>query len=460
MSSSSQARRLLARVSRTDLVIVGIYAVLVTGYVIALMIGKPTLAPGPGNIVQGGDSELYRYAGAHWPWDPTAARVAPLFPWLLTLCFRNVRAVVIVQSFLSVCMWTWLGYSLKKLITNPRLGYGAFIWVLALSLSPEVVMWNGVIGSEAVSIITLVATLAAFATAVRVRSPRWWVGSSLVGAFSVFARDTNALVAVAIAIVSVCVAFRPSSDRPRATRLRSLAVVAICVTCVLVNNAFANRAAPPRWYFPVQENILRRVLPDPELTKWFEGEGLPQVEALRSVSGSNYFMQHPRLEQGNEFSAFRAWLLANGQSVYSRFLISHPLWSAKAFVTDRDYVWLPSVRTYTFVSQATPGAVFGLFGAVAFWRSSELILALCAACLVALLIGRLWSRGDGWLRFGCGVSMLVGLAHAFASYVSDDLEVGRHVLTANVHVRLTIIAIALLALDRALTMRRGTDAAQ
>ncbi len=442
------------------LALAGIYAVLVSAYVVALLIGKPPLAPGPGNIVQGGDSELYRYAGSHWPWDPQAARVAPLFPWLLTLCLRNIRAVVIVQSMLSIGAWVWLAHAVRRLCANVRLGYAAYLLVLSLSLAPEIIMWNGVVGSEAVSIIALVATLAAFATAVRVRTPRWWLASGLIGALSVFARDTNALAAAAIAAIALVVAIRAptrvaTSLRHR-VRVHAVALTLVCIVCVLANNALANQADPPRWYFPVQENILRRVLPNEAFTAWFQRAGLPQIEQLRSVSGDNYFLQHVRLEQGNEFAVFRSWLRANGQATYSRFLIAHPMWSAKSFVVERDFVWLPSVRTYTSVSESTPGALSGLFGAMTFWRSSELILALIGVSFLVLMANALWSSGDRALRLGIGVSLFVGVAHAFASYVADDLEVGRHVLTANVHVRLMVFIVVALAVDRAVTKRPAT----
>lgn len=458
MTVPTPSHRVPRQFLNADVVLAGIYATLVGAYVVALLIGKPPLAPGPGNIVQGGDSELYRFAGSHWPWDPQAARVAPLFPWLLTLCLRNIRAVVIVQSLLSIGAWIWLAQAVRRLCANAPLGYVAYFLVLSLSLAPEIVMWNGVIGSEAVSIITLVATLAAFATAVRVRTPRWWLASGLIGALSVFARDTNALVAGAIAAIALVVAIRAprsvGAARRQRVRMQAIVIMMLCVVCVFANNALANQADPPRWYFPVQENILRRVLPNEEFTAWFEREGLPQIEQLRTVSGDNYFLQHPRLEQGDEFATFRSWLHANGQATYSRFLIAHPLWSAKSFVVERDFVWLPSVRTYTFVTQATPGAVYGWFGALTFWRSSELILALIGASLLVLLVNALWTTRDRALRLGLGVSLAVGVAHAFASYVADDLEVGRHVLTANVHVRLMVLIIAALAIDRSLTKRR------
>ena len=154
---------------RVDAVVIGIYVILVASYITALMIGKPKLAPGPGNIMQGTDSLIYRYAGAHWPWDPEAARVAPLFPWLLTLSFRNLRAVVIVQSLLSVAAWTWLGLAVRRLCGNAWVGLSVFVMILAFSLSPEIIMWNGAIASEGISLTMMVATCAAFAAGATLR---------------------------------------------------------------------------------------------------------------------------------------------------------------------------------------------------------------------------------------------------------------------------------------------------
>ncbi len=420
-----------------------VHAMLLTAYVIAILVGTPKLAPGPGNIIQGSDSQIYLFAARHWPWNPFAARVAPLYPLLVALVGRQIRLLIIAQTILWGSAWQWLARSTARLARQRVAQMAIVVVLLALSLAPELLIWNAAVASEGLSISCVVATFAAALTAIRHTGSRWWLIASGFLAVSTIGRDTNAIVAIGVIVVAAGVFVRRRQWRGAAV----LSIV-MCASAVVGSNALANQADPPRWFYPLQENIVERVTPVPEYLAWFTAHGMPQSAAVASLRPS-YFYSRLRLEQGPEFAPFRAWLREHGQSVYFRFVLTHAKWQARSFIRDRGYVLLPSVALYAHQTQATPGRVFGWFGWLSFWRSAGLMWGWAALGIIAGAVGRLgWRRDDRTLRWMLVFAVATAALHAFVAYVGDYFEVGRHTLTANMQLRVALWIITLLIVDR------------
>ena len=416
-------------------------------YVGVILVGKPPASFGPGNVISGDDSRGYIWAAHHWPWERTAAQVAPLMPAVFAAVGGSARLLVLAQTAIAIVAWQFLAGAAARTCRRPVVATVAFTIVLCLSLVPEVIIWNVAIGSESLAISTMVAGLAAVLTAVRRNETKWWLISAVLVALSVLARDTFAINAIAFALGASIVAVRRAEFR----RI-CIACTLICVAAVAASQALAERGDPPRWFYPVQENIVLRVLPDPNLTSYFVEHGLPQVDGLRDV-GRNYFFQHLRLQNGAEFEPFRTWLRANGESVYLGALIRHPKWAA-AQVFDTRSEWIaPVVTGYTAIPRATPGAVYGLFGVLVFWRVPALMFALFAAAAVALAWRKPWTD-DHALRVVLAATFATASVHVVAAVLGDVLEIGRHTLAAGLQLRLATIVVFCVVVDRLIVRGR------
>ena len=430
-----------------------VYAALLAAYLIAIEFGRPARAPGPGNIINGTDSQLYLYAARHWPWDATAARVAPLYSVFINLGFRNLQVIVALQTIVTALVWWWLATSVRKLISARWLGWVGFVAVLAFSLAPEVLLWNAAISSEHLSIVLMIATLAAALTAIRVRTPRAWKGVGVCIALSVLGRDTNVIAASAAVVIALVVFVQSLRSSEGQRRNAAVVVVALCVSTAVLSTALSNQGDPPRWFYPLQENIAMRVIPRAYFTQWFANHGMPQASELHAVGGDKYFAHYLQLEHGSEFAPFRTWLRNDGQRVYAQFIATHMPWAMATFVRERGYVFNPSVNFYTTIARAKPGAIYGLIGATVFWRLPGLLMVwaalLLAIAVVIVLNKRPTTRvaerdAVRLLAFAAAVSIATGLAHAFVADAGDIFEIGRHAFTAALQIRLTLFIATIL----------------
>lgn len=437
------------------------HVLLHSAYCTAILIGTPVGYLGPGNIIRGDDSQWYEYAARHVPWDPIAARMAPLMPALYTMSGTNPRVLVVLQVAIAVVAWQWLARSASRLVAHRWLKVVLLVALLGVSLAPEVMIWNVAIGSEGVAMSVMAAVLAAAFRAVRMRTPgSWVVVASLVG-LSMIARDTFVVVAGVVMLVAAWFAIRRADLRRHA-----IVAVAVCVLGVGASQWLANRGDPPRWYYPLQENIALRIMPDPNLTSWFADRGMPQIEQVREI-GRNYYVGYMRLNEGPEFAPFRRWLRTEGQAAYIGVVVRHPKWVVETFVRDRDQWLEPDLTMYTSIPRATPGAVYGIVAAATFWRSPPLLVVLVMiAAVLVLAWRRRWLADDAQLRAVLATVWVTGMLHVVFSYVGDVLEVGRHTIVGATQVRVMVWCVLVLLVDRTLTARAGaassdpTDAVQ
>lgn len=412
-------------------------------YCWAVLVGTPSRAPGPGNIISGTDSTFYTWAAQHWPWEPTAARVAPLAPTVYAAVGVNPRALVIAQTAIAILAWQCLAVAASRLCRRPWIGVGLAAALLALSVAPEVIVWNAAIASESIAISCMVGVVAGALTAVRRGGNRWWVATAGLVAISVLARDTFVILSAAVVVVALFVLVR----RP-ARRRAAVAALVLCVSATAASQVLANQGDPPRWYYPFQENITLRVLRDPDLTRYFLTHSMPQVDELRVVA-RNYYLAYPQLENGPKFEPFRVWLRTYGQSVYVRAIIRHPGWVLAGFAEGRDEWVAPVISGYTRVAQASPGAIYGAIGASVYWRASPLFV-VCCWLLALLVVGlrRLWTPDDRPLRSVLAALWCTGALHVLLAYVGDVLEVGRHTITGTTQIRIVVLLVIGLVVDR------------
>ena len=349
------------------------------------------------------------------------------------------------------------------MIRNKTVGWAACVLILSLSLAPELLSWHAVVGSEDLSISTVVAVVAAICTALRCNDRRSWiVVASMIG-LSVFARDTNTLLAVTTLLCLSALWVRRRRQRAAVhpqTRTTSVVVALICAMSIVVSLVIAQQADPPRWYFPTQENILRRVLVRTDYTKWFVQQGMPQVELLKKYSGSAYESGREKLVSDPQFAPFRRWLGADGQNTYLHFLVIHPRWSITEYFDQRDFVFDPKVSVYTRLSHAEPGSFYDGVGRIVFFHSSSAILLLSLLAFVVMVWSRLSRTHTIAVRATMIALIVTGLLHTLISYIGDDLEVSRHAITANVQVRLVLWICAALLADGALTRKSARTSPQ
>lgn len=80
-----------------------------------------------------------------------------------------------------------------------------------------------------------------------------------------------------------------------------------------------------RYQLPVMNNIVYRILPNPEYTQWFVARGMPQADLIKECFNetNNLKMIYP-LYTDERFKEFHHWAATEGRGKYTMFMLSHP----------------------------------------------------------------------------------------------------------------------------------------
>ncbi len=419
-----------------------IYTLLLSAYVVAILWIDTARVDAP-HFVRGPDSLGYEAAARNWPWESQAARAAPIFPLLLRFAFNNLRAVVLLQTMAWGFAWFWLARAASMCVSRLPIRVAILAVLLSLSLSPELLTWNSAIGSEAISVSLVIATFACTITATRIRSPRWWVLTASLGALATLARDTNAILGVVLIAAAIVVGVRKVEFR------RSAAACAlISMSAILVSSALSSMAEPPRWFYPLQENIVVRITPRADFVKFFTDRGMPQAQEVSEMR-ENYFLTHLEMRENPRFAPFRQWLRDNGPRVYGEFVLTHLPWQTELFVSFREELLLESVVPFGKIVDSNPGVIYRALGRLSFWHSANGVIAWAALALLVLSVGRFgWRREDRLVRGVLLVGITTAIVHIYASFAADAFEIDRHAFSATVQLRVMLWITTLIMIDR------------
>ncbi len=429
----------------------------------------------PGHVMFGTDSAGYYRASHHVWWERGFFGAPMIYPLLLQVLVRNLVAVVLVQTALYGAAWIWLARVSARFAARPTMRILIAAILFALALSPELLLWTASISTETLSIAHAVAFLAALVSVAEQPTLRRWtvlVGLVVLGALL---RDSNTAIALLVLPAGVVAAVRFP-----AWRRFALASAVVCTVVALGVSSLANIGSvpyagddcdvpptsddcPPRWLYPLMDTIVIRVVRDEGSYDWFVARGMPDAAVVKKYTDV-YELDIGEFKEP-QFDEFREWIYSEGRTSYLWFLVTHPRYTLWRPVLADEQIFLPGSdsnlapetrRSYGAYTGSTPGAIYGWFGAAAFWRWLGLVEVW--ALLVVLALSGLPAtplRRDGRLRLALGVGFAVGLLHAVANYHGDAAEVGRHAIAPNAQLRAILWVTTLLAIDRWWSRRRS-----
>ena len=223
-----------------------------------------------------------------------------------------------VQLAFSIVAWALLAAAAARSVRTSSLRPAVFALVLALSLVTEITLWDPILLSE--SLAFSLAALVVAAWLELVRSPRPLIAGAVVALSLLwaFARDTNADVVLAAAVLTALTLLRPDYRR-----LKLALVVGLCAVFAL---DYASADAGKRWLQPLRDVVTYRVIPNPPMLRWFEARGLdphtnyPESEWMRHRAGgqyTRYLLTHPGYTLGRPFHGRQAALYSSPRNAES-----------------------------------------------------------------------------------------------------------------------------------------------
>jgi len=419
------------------------------GVVLVLVFVVLRVAPFVGaNIGRGVDSLDYR-AAARLPLFSREFLGGPRpfgYPLFLKLVRHNEHAAVVLQMLVDSAAWLALAWMAARVSKTPAIRVTAALVVLALGASLDMIQWDRVLSSEALSTAFGVGLLAALLWMYE----RWtWPRLAVVAVLSLAAtivRDSNGTFLGVVAIVLLI------GVSVRRLRVRVLALVAIFAVVAALGSTSAS--AGKRWQGPLKDVITLRLLESPERTAYLRQRGMPltpaEIEAARghcvvpsaTPPTACVVLLNP---------AFYQWINQHGRGVYVDTLAKFPattLWEPVAHLRDsvgtRVRVELP------LAADTAERAPVSRFLDAVFFIRNPLLLVLWALGLIVLALVA-FVRGVRGV-YVVGVA-LVGLVypHLWLVWVGGALEVARHSLLASVQLRVGLWLGSLWLLDAFLT---------
>lgn len=352
---------------------------------------------------------------------------------------RDPRSIAAVQWALSVTAWGVLAVVAARRLRCAGLRPLALASLLAFGAVRAVAQWDAALLSESLA-LSLTALLVA--AGLRLATEFTWRGALLAGAAAGALVGTRPVYGSALLLVAGLLAAMAvmGGGRRRATLGVAGGLAALGLAGVLLGQA------RERWLFPSLNVLAQRILPREERLAHLAARGMPVNAALLRRSGQwasgGAFLRDPELD------AFRRWWRAHGRSAYAGLLLAHPAAAMADPFRDRARLLAPRLDGYepAGFTAALPAAVEavvypGTPGALYAWGGAVLLLA-------AVAIGRRGRPEAVWLV----PALLLASAGPFAGLIwhADAMEVERHALPVAVQLRLGLLLLFWLSLDRLL----------
>jgi hypothetical protein len=377
-------------------------------------------------------------------------------PWTVPLVWKVLPDTDIWrargQFGLSLACWPILAWAVARCLRPGLMRYLGFGAVLVFSMSFPIIRWDDVMLSESVSLSLTALVVAAWLELVRVPRGRMVIAVLAVTLFWVFARDSNGIITLCLVPLAAVWAWRPGPlGRPWALGLAGglLLIFALSYWATTTDPAKLRRNERP-----ILHVIGRRVLVDRTEERYFRGHGMPapppRVRAQRkSLAG----IAEGELPSDPATDRFIAWSREHGRSVLARYLLRHPLHTFKQTFRNRQRLLAGVTVGYTSPNarRLLPQPIDN----IAYPRGSQDVwFWLVVVCVGAFAVWRY--LGARWFWLVPAVALLVQLPHAIVVYQADTLEIPRHAVLVAVMTRLSLLVLALFAID-AIVNRKSTS---
>ncbi len=406
------------------------------------------------------DTEAYKAVAANGFFSAKlwAGSRAPLVPILLKLT-GGYDGYGILQGVLGALAWSFLAFTVSRLVAGSWRRPLASIAVLGLAASPLVVMWDGSALSESPSLSMLALLCAAGIWLVRRFS---WPRLGALGAAAICycgLRDADIWMVGFLGVVllgtGIAGVLRGAAVDERGARARlaenwlraraPAAAGALLFAVALLTGA--GTATSHRNLVNLERAFFVRVFPDPERVAWFSSQGMPQAKAIERQAATVTAPSGSAPVVGldltlRQWTPLRTWFEHDGLRTYGLFLAVHPGYDLTAPFASPRLTYNDAQGDLRFYQPA--GYALASWVGHVFTPNRFVELSLALAAVVLAGVRGAWRSGP-W-RFVALFGVL-GLVAMLLAWNGDGEEVTRHMVEGNVEARrggLGALALALL----------------
>ena len=361
-------------------------------------------------------------------------------PWSTPLVFKvlgnDPPSIAVFQLTFSIVSWALLALCIARTVRVSWLKPIALSFILLFSLSAEIIMWDGVLLPDSISLSFMALLVAAWLWVLEFW--RWYKAALvvLVALFWSFTQDTNAWV---VMMIGGALLMGVTAGR---FRRRYVLIATAFAIIFAINDYSANRAR--RWVVAFMNNVGLRILPIPERTEYFAQAGMPITPALLERTGKKAWSDDWAFFKDTELEGFRQWLHAHGKSTYMKFLLSDPAMTIQEPLRHPELLLSAELRNYAPAGFSP--ILKGTVAEIVYVKKWSLLCIWAAAIAFGLAVGlRLWRNYPAFVV--PLVLILLAYPHGALVWHADPNEIARHAFRAGVHFRLGILLLILFATD-------------
>ena len=366
-------------------------------------------------------------------------------PWTVPLLYKVLpdsdayRAAG--QLVVSVLCWLALAAATARCIRHARLRFIAFAVVLLFSVSYAITRWDSLILTESLSVSLTAALIAAWLTVMRLPRPSALSIASVlvVTLLWSFARDTNAVLVVMMALLVLVWVTRPGPKAGRVVLLTGLAVIASASFASTSTEAAKLR----RVERPMLGAVGLRVLADDDMTDYFRRHGMPAPPPRVRANAGRLKGIGDGLPTDPETEVFLDWVREHARTTLGRYLLTHPRAATMPLFVE-SAVLVGETRGYR-----PPGAraiLPPVLRDIVYPGPAGAAFAVAAGVLVAAVaVARRSRPRRTWAVPLLALLMLV--PYASVVWHGDAFEVSRHAFLLKTVLRLSALLLALFVID-------------
>ncbi len=362
-------------------------------------------------------------------------------PWGIALAYkvlgRSLAAIDFAQVFVSTLAWLSLACFFSRSLREGWAKVVSFLVILGFSFHPVVQVWNHSALSESFTISFTILILAFLIAIMQEWQKGKFIALLFLFVFWMSVHEVNLYIGLLVAIAFLVFgAFKKDS--------RFLWVFSVLIGIVfVVNYQLSSAYALPRWGLPLAEVVTKRILPNEEFLNFFAEEGMPLNPALMALSGEWANSRNYVVVNNPDLKPFSEWLFADGKRVYTKFLLTHPLYAITAPLEDIEPSLASSfeemVPKYT---PALPNPINEFFYPIRFFW-----LCFWTSLVIVFFTFTRNFRGNNktfWVVF---IFWLISTPYLYLTWHGDAHSVVRHVVIANIQFHLGIWLVLLINLN-------------
>jgi hypothetical protein len=366
-------------------------------------------------------------------------------PWGILLIYKllggSLAAIGFAQLAFSTGVWLFLAWMLVGCLRTSAGKLLGFVFTLGISLSPTVQAWNHAGLSESFSISTLIVILALFIGLLQRWKLSFFLSLIFISAVWVSIHEVN----IYLGLLAAAILFLVGLIRQN---YRTFLILSFCIAVMLViNSRLSSLYALPRWALPVAEVITKRILPMPEYRKYFSSLGMPVTPELMALSGRWAHSDDYAILNNLRLRPFSRWLFRDGKTVYTRFLIAHPVYALTLPLVNLDEMLAVDFsQLIPGYEPALPAMVNELFFPIRwFWAYLGMSVLLF---VIVLWKQRRENSRVFWLIL---IFFIFSIPYLYLAWHGDALDLARHAAIANIQFHLGMWLLLIFYLDKEFT---------